>query len=193
MNKFSIIALALLTFGIPCFAVPGGEFTIKKIDLDNPPSPDYQQGGTVPAVRWTAQKWVRMEVTFDAVPENTDELVFNYYVLIAKRLIVGHVNQVNITKGHDLHSVMYISPKALLRIVQRSTPLPNWPIEQISVTITKPGVAEPLALGNWKGQGHLAWWASMKQEEGFLMNKSETPFAPLNWDYYEAIKAPGAR
>ena len=193
MNKFSLIALTLLAYALPCLAAPGADFVIKKVELDSPLSPDFQQNQQNPTIRWAPQKWVKMEVTFDAVPDNTDELVFNYYVYFAKRLFVGHVTHVNIAKGHDLHSVMYMSPKALLRAVQRATPLPNWPIEQISVTITKPGVAEPLAIGNLKGQANAAWWASMKQEEGFLMNKSETPFAPLCWDHYEAVKPAAAR
>jgi len=192
MNKFSLLALTLLAYAVPCLAVPGAEFAIKKVDLDYPLSPDYavNQGLNI---RWTPQKWAKMEVTFEAVPDNTDELVFNYYVLLANRLFVGHVTHVNIVKGHDLHSVMYISPKTLLRIMQRPTPIPNWPFEQVTVTITKPGVAAPLAMGNYKGQGRVDWWSTLKQEEGFLLNKSETPFAPLYWDYYEAVKPAAVR
>jgi hypothetical protein len=29
----------------------------------------------------------------------------------------------------------------------------------------------------------------MQQVNGYVLNKNETPFAPLVWDYYEAIKA----
>jgi hypothetical protein len=194
MKKFTLLALTLLALALPGLGAPGAtDFVVKKVDVDNPTSPDFQVAGA-PGVRWTPQKWVRMEVTFDAVPDLTDELQFNYYVLIADRLLVGHVNHVNITKGTGLHSVMYLSPKSIVRIMQKKqVNMTTLPIAQVTVTISKPGVAAPLAAGNYKPGGHGEWWNTMKQEEGFLANKSETPFAPLNWDYYEAVKAAAAR
>ena len=192
MNKFSLIALTFAAFAVPCLAVPGAEFAVKKVDVQYPTSPDYGQGATV---RWTPQKWVKMEVTFDAAPEFTDELVFNYYALTAdNHLLVGHVNHVSILKGHDLHSVMYISPKSIVKIMQhKAPPTGELPLTQVTVTISKPGVAAAIAMGNLKGVGQGEWWATMKQEDGFLMNKGETPFAPLFWDYYETVKPAGAR
>ena len=93
-----------------------------------------------------------------------------------------------------LHSVMYISPKTLMRVMQKKQiNIAALPITQVTVTITKPGVAAVLAMGNLKGAGRAEWWTTMKQEEGFLINKSETPFAPLNWDYYETVKPAGMR
>jgi hypothetical protein len=32
------------------------------------------------------------------------------------------------------------------------------------------------------------WYANMSQVSGFVLNKNETPFAPLYWDRYEQIK-----
>ncbi|MDD5350005.1 MAG: hypothetical protein PHQ12_07325 [Chthoniobacteraceae bacterium] len=192
MKKLTLLALTLLAYVAPCLAGPG-DFAIKKVEVDYPPSPEF---GSQPGIRWTPQKWVRVDVTFDAVPELTDELAFNYYVLYddhtsPARLFVGHVNHVNIAKGNGLHSVMYISPKSLLQIMQRKPAnLVNLPLTQVTVTISKPGTPTSLAVGSLKQGGHGEWWAAptYKQEEGFLVNKSETPFAPLCWDYYEAIK-----
>jgi len=192
MKKLTLLALTLLAYAVPCLAAPGAEFAIKKVDVENPSSPEYT--GPI-AVRWTPQKWVKIEVTFDAVPDFTDELTFNYYALTPdNRLFVGRVNHVNIAKGRDLHSVMYISPKSIQRISPHKTsPGGGLPLAQVTVTITKPGVSAALALGSYKAGGRGEWWATMKQEEGFLMNKSETPFAPLFWDYYEAVKPASAR
>ena len=190
MKKITLIALILSAFALPGFAA---EFAIKKIDVDNPISPDYTVPGQ-PAVRWTAQKWVRIETVFDAAPDLTDELQFNYYVYIADRLLVGRVTHVSVAKGQALHSVMYISPKSLLRIMQKKqVNIATLPITQVSVTITKPGVAAPLAVGHLKPGAQGEWWTTLKQEEGFLMNKTETPFAPLWWDYYESVKPTSAR
>jgi len=200
MNKLSLIALTLLSFAAPCLAAPGAEFVVKKVALDYPASPDIP-GASGAAIQWKAQQWVRIEVTFDAVADFTDELTFNYYVLYSDRpspdrLFVGRVNHVNIAKGPGLHSAMFISPKTLQRIAQRSstkTFVPtNFPITQVTVTITKPGVTAPIAIGSLKPGAQGEWWSTIKQEEGFLLNKSETPFASLHWDYYEALKPAGA-
>ena len=194
MKKLTLSALALLTCAASCLALPGAEFSIKKVDVDLSASPDFP---TNPPVRWTPQKWVKMEVTFDAAPEFTEELSFNYYLLFGDRLLVGHVNHVNITKGQGLHSVMYVAPKTLQRLLgthkAAGVVSSNLPITQVTVTITKPGVATSVAVGHYKPGGQEGWWAPMKQEEGFLLNKNETPFAPLYWDYYEAIKPASAR
>ena len=197
MNKFTLLALTLLTCAVPCLAAPGDEFNIKNVAIDtSTTSPDFQAGGQ-PAIRWTAQKWLKIETTFDAVPEFTDELTFTYYVLFADRLFVGRVNHVNIAKGVGLHSAMYMSPKAIQRIMQKKLQaqinMAALPITQITVTISKPGVIAPLAMANLKPGGVGEWWATMKQEEGYLLNKSETPFAPLYWDYYEAVKSAAGR
>ena len=37
-----------------------------------------------------------------------------------------------------------------------------------------------------KGTGE--WWTQFQQINGYLLNKNETPFAPLYWDYYEPVK-----
>jgi len=201
MNKFSLLALTLLSFAVPCLAVPGAEFAVKKVALEYPTSPDIP-GANGAAIQWKPQQWVRVEVTFDAAAEFTDELTFNYYVLysdrpLPDRLFVGRVNHVNIAKGQGLHSAMYLSPKTIQRIAQRSsnkTFVPStFPITQVTVTITKPGVTAPIAMGSLKPGLQGEWWSTIKQEEGFLLNKSETPFASLYWDYYEAIKPAGAR
>jgi hypothetical protein len=34
------------------------------------------------------------------------------------------------------------------------------------------------------------WFTSMPQVTGMVLNKNETPFAPLYWDRYEQIKTP---
>jgi hypothetical protein len=33
------------------------------------------------------------------------------------------------------------------------------------------------------------WFATLPQVSGFVLNKNQTPFAPLYWDRYEQIKS----
>jgi hypothetical protein len=58
-------------------------------------------------------------------------------------------------------------------------------VVDVGVTITKQG--QLVAESSWKGRGQ--WWTTLQQVSGYVLNKNETPFAPLAWDYYEAIKA----
>lgn len=197
MKKLTLLALTLLACVASCLAGPN-DYVVKKVEVDFPPSPDMAGGG----IRWTPQKWVRIDVTFDAIPDFTEELQFTYYALVATRpgpdrLLTGKVAHVNIGKGNGLHSVMYISPQSLIRFWGERKPQFNYNagsfFTQIAVVVTKPGAPAPVATGLLKQVGHGEWWTGMKQEEGFLVNKNETPFAPLTWDYYEAIKPASGR
>ncbi len=185
MKKFTFLALTLLAAAfIPSASAQGSEYDIKKVDVAFVSTPEYRVDPPARQVR--AQKWMQVEVTFEAKPDFTEELVFNYYIYFTKRLFVGQVHHVTIQKGRDLHSVAYISPKAIADILRGKQLTPS-DVENVSVTITKPGIAAPLASKSWKpSQGE--WWATMKQENGYVVDKSQTPFAPLSWDYYEALK-----
>ena len=82
---------------------------------------------------------------------------------------------------------MYVSPRTLERFFDGKPPASKEiAVIDIGVTITRQGqvVAEKVL----KGQG--AWWTQIQQTTGYLLNKNETPFAPLYWDYYEALKKP---
>jgi len=187
MKKITVLAFVLLALAKPLFA--SGDFEIRRVDVQFVGTPEYSVNPPVKQVR--PQKWMVIEVTFDARADFTNALDFNYYVYFAKRLFVGHITHVGIQKGHELHSVAYMSPKGIAQIMEGRQPSPA-DLENVSVTISQPGVSAPVASKSWKASSG-EWWASMKQEEGFVLNKSETPFAPLAWDYYEALKPAGAR
>jgi hypothetical protein len=57
-------------------------------------------------------------------------------------------------------------------------------IVDIGVTISKQG--QVVAQKSLKGSG--VWWPQYQQTPDYLLNKSETPFASLNWEYYEPVK-----
>ena len=193
MKKIAILTAVFLTVSSTLFAASsfgnssrnaGPDFDIKKVDVSFVQTPEYQ---VVPPVRLSKpQKWMQVEVTFDAKPEVTDELTFTYYILFAKRLFVGKISHVSIQKGQGLHSVAYIAPRTIAQILNGKQ-LNASELENVSVTITMPSMAAVLSTKSWKtSKGE--WWSNLKQEEGFVLNRSQTPFAPLAWDYYEALK-----
>lgn len=192
MKKYTLVAFSLLAFAVSGLMAraQNAEFVIKKVDVDFVPTPDFQVNAN--PIRPTGQpkKWAKVDVTFEAVPEYSDEVAINYYVLLADHLMVGHVNHVNVARGRDLHSVMFISPQVLDRISKGNKGLNKTSFTNIAVTI---GTGPAMSAVNYKPGARGEWWATMKQEDGLLLNKSETPFAPLGWDYYEATKPASAR
>jgi hypothetical protein len=179
-------------------AQAGTEFQITKIDPSLPTTPAPSFSGTQKATG-SPKKWLEVEVSFSWNPRTTtdkyaDELTFNYYVLLANRsmafpqgtLLSGQVTHTAVPAGqNDLKSVMYVSPRTLERYFDGKIPSSaSSAVVDIGVTISYKG--QVVAMKSLKGSGE--WWPQFQQTTGALLNKSETPFAPLYWDYYEAIK-----
>ena len=79
---------------------------------------------------------------------------------------------------------MHVPPRALARVAN------NRPIaescQNIAVQIVHSGMV--------KAESSLAraqpqWFATLPQISGFVLNKDQTPFAPLYWDRYPQIKS----
>lgn len=176
------------------------DFQINKIAPDLVITPEYSvnfgpKNKKVPKNK----EWLEVEVSFDwqpreKKPEFLDELTINYYVLLNNKsreapegtLLTGAVTHVAIPQGKGMNSVMYVSPRTLERFFEGKIPTTaSSAVLDVGVTITKQG--QLVAESSWKGRGQ--WWSAMQQAGGYVLNKSETPFAPLAWDYYEAIKA----
>ena len=158
----------------------GREFQITKITKNLIATPDYGIGQYRPAGN---ERWLEMEVEFNAAPELTDEVTLKYYVLFNGRLLTGEVTHINISAGLN-RSVMYVLPVALARFAGNRPLLPNI-IQNIAVQIVHGGaVKDELSLVRAPGQ----WFAALPPISGFVLNKNETPFAPLYWDRYAQIK-----
>lgn len=157
----------------------GREFQITKITKDFIASPDFGVGG----YQSGSQRWLGVEVEFNATPEWTDELTLKYYILFSGRLFTGEVTHVNILGGPN-RSCMFVLPVAFARFAGNKPLLPNV-IQNIAVQIVQGGaVKDELSVVRAPGQ----WFAALPPLSGFVLNKNETPFAPINWDRYAQIK-----
>jgi len=177
------------------------EFQITRITPDLVTTPEYSISYGPKNKKVPKNKdFVELEVSFDWLPRAKepkflDDLTVNYYVLLNNKskeypkgtLLTGSVTHTAIPQGKGLNSVMYISPRTLERFFDGKAPSTiAAAIVDVGVTITKQG--QPVAEKSWKGKGR--WWEQVASPvPGYILNKSETPFAPLAWDYYEAIKA----
>lgn len=161
--------------------VPGNrEFQIIRITKNLIATPDYGIG----TYRGTANdRWLEVEVEFNAAPEWTDELTLKYYILLNGRLLTGEVTHVNVPAGTN-RSVMYVLPSALSRFGGNRPVLPN-AFQNIAVQVVQAGaIKDQSSLARAPGE----WFAALSPITGFVLNKNETPFAPLYWDRYAQIK-----
>ena len=164
---------------------PGGEFQITKISRNLITAPQFTYTGAQQYQANQRDRWLEVEVEFAAAPEFTDELTFKYFILINGKLLTGEVTHTNIAGGRDIRSVMYVSPKTLARVMGNRPMTPN-ALQNIAVQLVQQGaVKHELSLE----RGQPNWYATMPQVAGLVLNKNETPFAPLYWDRYEQIKS----
>ena len=201
-SKALLAAVVILGAGSAAIAQQANsEFKVTKVETNLIESPSFT-GARYDKRGFKAANWLEVEVTFDwqprmKEPKYTEELTFNYYILLKNKsaqfpngtLLVGSVTLASIPQARDMHTVVYVSPRTLERFFDGKVPGPSV-VEAVAVTISKQGqLVSEFSTGTFRAQ----WWSSFQQTPGFVLNKSETPFGPLAWDYYEAIKpkAPG--
>ncbi len=200
----TLLAVVTATIGTATAQI-AQEFKINDIkpSIVLTPNVSFSLGSQKPS---RSKGWLEIEVSFNWTPrlateKFTDDVVVNFYVLLANKnqsnpkgiLLVGQETltsipspQIASSEGKtDLKTVMYASPRTLERFFDGKIPSSSAAaIIDIGVTISRQG--QLLAEKSLKGSG--AWWPQYQQTPGYLLNKSETPFAALNWDYYEAVK-----
>ncbi len=177
--------LLALAIGAGASALAQAPVTQKDIRIDKVSpavvkTPEYQISSG-DRKRSKNEDWLEVEVEFSTAPEMIDELTFKYYIGIGQSLLVGEVTHVNIPKGKGHFSVMYVSPRSLTRANEGKTLTPA-SIQNVWVQISRQG--QVLAAESLK-PGPLP---NLPQVTGLVLNKTETPFFPLYWDRYEAIK-----
>lgn len=187
---------------------PNTEFRITKIETSLVDSPNFTVAGYDKRVRRPG-KWLEIEVTFEWQPRRAsstlylDDLTVTYFVLLNNKsrefpngtLLTGSVTHMSVSQGKDLKSVMYIAPKTLERFFQGKPPV-NAPqaIQGAGAEISLGGTVVAGFTTSGRGPDRerpWAWWdeESFKEKTpGALLNKNETPFSALAYDYHEVIK-----
>ena len=163
------------------------EFQIAKITKNLIPTPQLAYAGGPQHQNQTNQRdrWLEVEVEFKATPELTNELTFKYYILFNGTLLTGEVTHVNIPAGRENRSVMYIPPRALARFANNRAITEN-SFQNVAVQIVQGGAVKAEAS---LSRAQPQWFEALPHLSGLVLNKDQTPFAPLYWDRYEQIKA----
>ena len=181
----ALTAVAIALVGSVAAQTRGVDFQLTKItkNLVSTPQFNYSGGQQYPANQ--RDRWLEVEAEFIATPEFTDELTFKYFILLNGKLLTGEVTHVHVAAGRENRSVMYVSPRTLDRFMG-NRPVTANAIQNIAVQIVQQGaIKAELSFVRANGQ----WYAGLPQVTGFVLNKNETPFAPLYWDRYEQIKS----
>lgn len=140
--------------------------------------------------RATARDWVELTVQFDSEPEWIDELSFQYFALLYSRatreytLLKGAATYVDVARGRGHLSSVFIRPNTLARYGE---------VLAVAVEVILKGeTVGTLSEGKNAERKPLpeTWWKNDKliPKDGCILNRTQTPFAFINVDDYEAIK-----
>jgi hypothetical protein len=161
-----------------------GDFVIKSIRQQQVDAPNYGATGDLggrPSTLW--RKWLKIEVQFESKPEWADDVQLKYYVLIGKgedrRLFVGEVTHINVAKGSQHYSAMFMQPNTLRRYGAGQ-------IEQVTVRLFHKGalvssLSDPANVRD-------GWWDRFTPVPGYLLAPQDTPWAPIADERFEAVK-----
>ena len=163
---------------------PAVDFQITKITRNLISTPQFAYAGGAQNQTNQRDRWLEVEVEFKATPELTNELTFKYYILFNGTLLTGEVTHVNIPAGRENRSVMYVPPRALARFAN-NRPITENSCQNIAVQIVQQGTVQAETSLN---RAQPQWFEALPQVSGLVLNKDQTPFAPLYWDRYEQIK-----
>ena len=187
MNKTSsFIAIVALAASALVSQAQDQSFEITDLAPEVVKTPNYNFSLGPRNTRTDEQDWVQVEVTFSAAPKFTDELTMKYYIAINKQLLTGEVTHINVPAGRGLRSVMYVPPRTVQRLMEGKNLTPN-SFDNIAVQLLVKG--QLVAQKSWKGSPTDNWFQQVQQIPNLVLNKSETPFAPLYWDRYEMIRS----
>ncbi len=172
--------LGLLLHASAQTMVAPGSVKLGKVQPAMQKTPEYNLTSG-PQKRSKPADWLEVEVEYETKAEEIDELTFTYTIMIARKLVTGQVTHINIPKGQHF-SVMYMAPRTLEKL-NGGKALTGSSIENVWVTVERQGMK--LALPESFKPGAIP---NLPQLTGLVLNKDETPFAPLFYDRYEPIK-----
>lgn len=160
---------------------------VKKIEGVGPTglvrTPEYKTVVTEPKA--VTRRWARVSVHYKTKDEWTDELEFRYFVLVKHQKTKKHIlftataAYIDIPKGNHL-STVFLRPNTVARYGG---------VERAAVEIRQKGELVEVASNP---KDTKPWWqrlpGTVRTIEGVLLNRSQTPFAFVACDNYEAIK-----
>jgi len=156
---------------------------IRKVELTKVKTPDYSIGNNN-EVTTTPGDWAKVMARFDTEAEWTDQLEMRFYIVVknpktgAFTMFTGAYVYSDIPKGRNHQAAVFLRP----RIVERyGVP------ERAAVEMYSKG--ELVSAGSFP-EDTKPWWrtATVRSVEGYVLDRSLTPFANIAGDNYEMPK-----
>lgn len=183
--------------------LPGVKVKIKRVNVNEQQTPQYNVStGNAPAKRWRAKNWIEVDIEFDIdLPATAGGRKGSYPMMQVniflalqhmnadnkRQVIQGTLDLVNIPAGETCHALAYVSPAAMRQIFEKdfvtaTSDIQGWGVEF---------VAEGQVIAADSSVGKSPWWEKTENFAmlgGMLLNKLQTPFAPLWGDYDVPVK-----
>ncbi len=131
-------------------------------------------------------RWLEVRTQYEVRPDWLDEATFTYYIVMRNRnpgqgeseynMFQGEVTYMNIRRGRDLQSTVYLHPSTLERYGD---------VFRTAVVVRSQG--RILAIES-EPRADDRWWERLPPSTGYVLNRNQTPFAVVNPDDYEMIK-----
>jgi hypothetical protein len=168
-----------------------------KLELNTLPSPLYQTRN-VPTEK-AEYEWLQIAVEYDTVGARrgwADEVTIQWYLLArpenTKPMLLQETSTyIDVADGKH-HAVMYVRPAFIRRYCGSKTPNKS----QFGAYVEIYSEGKGLARAEYGRNLPKNWWRAKEPDvrlvPGELLFPDDTPFAPLDYDYYEHPK-PRAR
>jgi len=158
---------------------------IKTLEITKTKSPDFSYSGVVNESNFVSVDWSKILVRFDTDADWTDQLEMRFFIVVknpktsAYTMLTGTYVYSDIPKGRNHLVAVYLRPRTLDRYGNV--------VEQAAVEIYSKG--EVVAMRSFP-ESTKPWWrtANVRSVEGYVLDRSQTPFANIAWDNYEIPK-----
>jgi hypothetical protein len=190
-----VATLAIANLGGLAFAqvktatAAGSPFQIKNIKQDMKNAPNYasganagELGGGRPST--ISRQWLMLQVQFASLPTWADDVKIKYYVLMGKgkemRMFTGEVTHINVAKGNDHFSVMFMHPNTVARYGAGGR------VEAVAAVLYYED--KPVSMMS-NPATTKRWWEDYTPTPGYLLNQLETPWSVIAPERFEALKS----
>lgn len=155
---------------------------IRKVEMTKVKTPDYSS--SINEAITTLGDWTKVLVRFDTEADWTDQLEMRFYIVVknpktaAYTMFTGTYVYSDIPKGRGHQAAVFLRPRTIERYGAA---------ERSAVEIYSKG--ELIAAGSFPDD-NKPWWrtATVRSVEGYVIERSQTPFANIASDNYEIPK-----
>ncbi|MEY4568714.1 MAG: hypothetical protein RLZZ398_153 [Verrucomicrobiota bacterium] len=199
-KSFSITASAFIAaLSIGSASGQAAKAVIEKPAFDDLPSPEFP-GGKSKAFK--PKDWLEIETKLnlslspEPASKTCDKVIVKWYVAVKNPekvgtflLITKDIEYVNVPLSEDVYCSVYLSPSSIKRLTGFDR-AGKGAVEYVGFEVLING--EKVAQETSKGK--VGWWSAAsdkisRTEKVPLLNKAETPFAPMWWDRYAEVSA----